>query len=111
MHTVVIRRDVYEQNRWVAQSLYKAFEAAKAKAYARPHRRPPRCAAMLPWLVAAGRGDAARDGRRLVALRRGAEPRTCSTTFLRYHHEQGLSKRRFRPEELFAPETLATFKV
>src|SRR5919201_268826 len=26
MHTVVIRRDVYEKNRWVAQSLYKALE-------------------------------------------------------------------------------------
>jgi 4,5-dihydroxyphthalate decarboxylase len=27
-------------------------------------------------------------------------------TFLRYHHEQGFSQRRFAPEELFAPETL-----
>ena len=27
-------------------------------------------------------------------------------TFLRYHYEQGLSKRRFKPEELFLPETL-----
>jgi len=28
-------------------------------------------------------------------------------TFLRYHHEQGVSRRRFTPEELFVPETLA----
>ena len=27
-------------------------------------------------------------------------------TFLRYHHEQGLSERRLSVEELFAPETL-----
>ncbi|MEW2623280.1 hypothetical protein [Streptomyces sp. NPDC048106] len=27
-------------------------------------------------------------------------------TFLRYHHEQGLSARLWRPEELFAPESL-----
>ena len=33
MHTIVIRRDVYKANPWVAQSLYKAFSAAKAKAY------------------------------------------------------------------------------
>jgi len=32
-------------------------------------------------------------------------------TFLRYHHEQGLSKRRLKAEELFAPETLQSFRV
>jgi len=32
-------------------------------------------------------------------------------TFLRYHHEQGLSKRRLQPDELFAPETLESFKI
>lgn len=28
--------------------------------------------------------------------------------FLRYHHEQGLSKRRWTVEEIFAPELLGT---
>ena len=32
-------------------------------------------------------------------------------TFLRYHHEQGLSKRLRTPDELFAPETLEAFKI
>jgi 4,5-dihydroxyphthalate decarboxylase len=32
-------------------------------------------------------------------------------TFLRYHHEQGLSKRRLTPEQLFAPETLESFVI
>jgi 4,5-dihydroxyphthalate decarboxylase len=32
-------------------------------------------------------------------------------TFLRYHHEQGLSKRRLTPDELFAKETLQTYKL
>ena len=27
-------------------------------------------------------------------------------TFLRYHHEQGLSPHRLKPEDLFAPESL-----
>jgi 4,5-dihydroxyphthalate decarboxylase len=33
------------------------------------------------------------------------------STFLRYHYEQGLSKRLLKPEELFAPETLEAFKI
>ena len=32
-------------------------------------------------------------------------------TFLRYHHEQGLSKRRLAPQDLFAPETLESFRI
>jgi 4,5-dihydroxyphthalate decarboxylase len=32
-------------------------------------------------------------------------------TFLRYHHEQGLSRQRMQPEALFAPETLEAFKI
>ncbi len=32
-------------------------------------------------------------------------------TFLRYHFEQGLSRRLLTPEELFAPESLESFKI
>jgi 4,5-dihydroxyphthalate decarboxylase len=32
-------------------------------------------------------------------------------TFLRYSFEQGLSKRLLEPRELFAPETLESFKI
>ena len=32
-------------------------------------------------------------------------------TFLRYHHEQGLSPRRLAPEDLFAPETHDAFRI
>ena len=32
-------------------------------------------------------------------------------TFLRYHHEQGLSKKLLAPEDLFAPETMESFKI
>src|SRR6202790_898113 len=33
MHTIAIRREVYEKNRWVAQSLYKAFVQAQRMVY------------------------------------------------------------------------------
>ena len=37
--------------------------------------------------------------------------RECLATFLRYHHESGLSPRVLEPEELFAPETLERFVI
>jgi len=109
MHTVVIRRDVYAKNPWVAQSLYKAFAEAKAKAY-RLYDQTAALPAMVPWLVAE-----LEEARREMGedwWPYGLEPnRKVLETFLRYHHEQGLSKRRFAPDELFARETLKSFKV
>jgi 4,5-dihydroxyphthalate decarboxylase len=109
MHTVVVRRDVYAKNPWVAQSLYKAFVAAKAKAY-ELYDQTAAMPAMLPWLVAH-----LEDTRREMGddwWPYGLEAnRQVLDTFLRYHHEQGLSKRRFKPEELFARETLESFKI
>jgi 4,5-dihydroxyphthalate decarboxylase len=109
MHTVVIRRDVYRHNPWVAQSLYKAFAAAKAMAF-ELYNQTAAMPAMLPWFVAH-----VEDTRREMGddwWPYGLGPnRQVLDTFLRYHHEQGLSRRRFAPEELFAKETLETFKV
>ena len=109
MHTVVIRRDVYEKNPWVAQSLYKAFTAAKAKAY-ELYAQTAALPAMVPWLVAE-----LEEARREMGndwWPYGLEPnRKALETFLRYHHEQGLSKKLRTPEELFARETLSTFKL
>jgi 4,5-dihydroxyphthalate decarboxylase len=109
MHTVVIRRDVYEKNRWVAQSLYKAFAAAKALAY-ETYDQTAALPAMLPWLGA--HVDEAKREMGADWWPYGLEPnRHVLDTFLRYHHEQGLSRRRFAPEDLFARETLESFKV
>lgn len=109
MHTVVVRRDVYAKNPWVAQSLYKAFTEAKARAYAL-YNQTAALPAMVPWLVAEIEETRREMGEDWWPY--GLEPnRKALETFLRYHHEQGLSKRRFQPEELFARETLASFKV
>jgi 4,5-dihydroxyphthalate decarboxylase len=66
--------------------------------------------AMLPWLTAHVEDTQQTFGADWWAY--GLEPnRHVLETFLRYHHEQGLSKRRLAPEELFAPETLEAFRV
>src|SRR2546423_5645851 len=109
MHTVVIRRDLYEKNRWIAQSLYKALERSKAHAM-ELYNQTAALPAMLPWLVAH-----VEEARREMGedwWPYGVEAnRHVLDTFLRYHHEQGLSKRRFAPEEIFARETLQAYKV
>ena len=109
MHIIAIRREVYEQNRWIAMSLYKAFVEAQRICY-RELYETAALRNMLPWMIA-----------EIEWLRRemgedwwpyGYAPnRHVLDTFLRYHHEQGLSKRRLAPEELFVPETMEAFKI
>jgi len=109
MHAVVIRRDVYRAHPWVAQSLFKAFVASQRLVY-QDLEETAALKAMLPWLTA-----------HVEDLRRNmgedwwsygfAPNRLVIETFLRYHHEQGLSKRRLQPEDLFAPETLDSYKI
>ncbi|HKX39216.1 MAG TPA: ABC transporter substrate-binding protein [Burkholderiales bacterium] len=109
MHTVVIRRDVYAANPWVAQSLFKAFSAAKAKALA-SYDQTAALPAMLPWLTAHVEEAKREIGADWWAYGL-AENRHVLETFLRYHHEQGLSTRLLRPEELFAKETLESYRI
>lgn len=109
MHTVVIRRDVYEKYPWVAQSLYKAFCAAHQETYKDLYETAA-LKAMLPWLTA--HVEEARREMGPDFWSYGFENnRETLSTFLRYSHEQGLSKQRLQPEQLFAPETLESFKI
>lgn len=109
MHTVAIRREIYEANRWIAQSLLKAFSEAQRKVYEQL-RHQEAYQTMLPWLAAHVEEARRELGEDWWAY--GFAPnRHVLDTFLRYHHEQGLSPRRLEPEELFAPETFESFKV
>jgi len=109
MHTVAIRRDVYEANRWVAQSLNKAFVEAQRRTY-EDLRETAALKSMLPWAGAQYEESCKAMGDDFwpYGLERN---RKCLETFLRYHHEQGLSKRLLTPDELFAPEALDFFKI
>ncbi len=109
MHTLVIRREVYEQNRWVAQSLFKAFSAAQQKAY-RDLRETAALKTMLPWLAAHVEDVRREMGDNYWSY--GFQPnRKVLETFLRYSFEQGLSKRLLQPEEIFVPETMESFVI
>ena len=109
MHTVVIRRDIYEANRWVAMALFKAFEEARRRAWEN-YFETAALKYMLPWLLSHVEDTIATFGRDWWAYG-FAENRATLDVFLRYHHEQGLSDRRLDAEELFAPECLESFKI
>jgi 4,5-dihydroxyphthalate decarboxylase len=109
MHTIVIQREVYEANRWIAQSLAKAFEESKELAYEQLEEVTA-LKVSLPWLTANFEDARATMGADYWPY--GLEPnRETLTTFLRYSHEQGLLTRAFEPEELFAIETIRTARV
>ncbi len=109
MHTLVIRREVYERDRWLARSLLKAFTEAKDLALSALKFAAP-LVASLPFayqevdeVVSLMGDDYWSYG--LEANRHNIE------TLVRYEHEQGLISRRPSVEELFAPETLGSFVV
>lgn len=109
MHTVVMRREVYEKNRWIAQALYKAFKEAQRLTY-ESLKETAALKAMLPWLSAHVDELIREFGPDWWAY--GLESnRHVLETFLRHHHRQGLSKRLLKPEELFAPEALEDFRI
>jgi 4,5-dihydroxyphthalate decarboxylase len=109
MHTVVIRRAVYEKHPWVAQCLYKAFVQAQRETYQDLYQAAA-LKHMLPWLL-----KHVEDTRSIMGddfWPYGLEPNLHTLeTFLRYSHEQGLAKRQLKPQDLFAPETLQSFKI
>ena len=109
MHTVAIRTEVYQANRWVAQSLYKAFLEAQRQNY-EDLLETAALKTSLPWLTAHVEETRREMGDDFWPYGLDRNRKTLET-FLRYHFEQGLSKRLLTPEELFAPESLEFFKI
>ena len=104
MHTIVIRREIYERDPWVALSLYKAFLAAKERTY-RLLLETGSPKASFAWLQ-----PLLEEERRLIGedwFPYGIEANRASLgALLQYNYEQGLSDRLLKIEELFAPSTL-----
>ena len=109
MHTVAIRREVYQANRWVAQSLMKALKQAQRRSYD-DLAETAALKTMLPWLTAHVEQTQRDMGEDFWPYGLEKNQATLSS-FLRYHHEQGLSKRLLAPCELFAPESLESFVI
>lgn len=109
MHTVTIRTDVLERYPFVAMSLYKGFDRAKAASLARltemtASRYP------LPWLQSVARRAQAEFGEDPWPYGIGPN-RTTLEAFLRYAHAQGVCHRLLTVEELFPATVQSAFKI
>jgi 4,5-dihydroxyphthalate decarboxylase len=102
-HTYIIRGDVYRKYPWVAFNLYSGF--VKAKALARE-----RLLEVIPSALFFG-AEYMTKTRQLI----GDDPfpygikanQAMLDTITSYSHEQGLTPRQMKPEELFAEQTLS----
>ena len=104
MHTVVIRREIYDRDPWVALSLYKAFARAKEYSFALLQETgSPK--ASFAWLQPMIEQEQAIIGKDWYPY--GIEVnRPTIGALLQYTMEHGLSDRRLAVEDLFAPSTL-----
>jgi len=104
MHVVVLRADTYQRNRWIARSLMDALARARAIALAGLDETAS-LRYMLPWLA-----DDVASAQRVLGTDYWtyglAGNEKTLATIIRYAFEQGLIPRPYRPEDLFAPETL-----
>ena len=102
-HTYILRGDVYRKYPWVAFNLYSGF--VKAKALARE-----RLLEVIPSALFFG-AEYMTKTRQLI----GDDPfpygikanQAMLDTITSYSHEQGLTPRQMKPEELFAEQTLS----
>lgn len=108
MHTVVIRRDVYERHPWVAMNLFQAFEEAKKRSL---NRALSTNAARFPIPWYASYAMKARELFGEDFWPYGIEAnRVTLEAFLRYAHEQGVARRLLSVEELFCEEVQTAYK-
>jgi 4,5-dihydroxyphthalate decarboxylase len=101
MHLVAIRRAVYEENPFIAQSLYDAFNAAKARAVVLM-REVRALRYMLPWMGAEIEEiDGLFSG---DAFPNGIEPnRRTLEALVKYMADQGFIRAPIAIERLFVP--------
>jgi 4,5-dihydroxyphthalate decarboxylase len=101
MHMVVIRRAIYEQDPALAVRLTQGFQAAKELAF----EGYDDGLSALPWV------NLDLEYARLILGKDvypyGIKPNAATLeAAMLFSHEQGLTKRKFTVEELFAPETM-----
>ena len=110
MHTVGVRRSLLEKNPWLAASLTKAFEQARAICLAEIDGTGGAAMATLPWMT-----DHVEETRMLMGddfwPYGFARNEKALRTAARWSHEQGLTPSPLDPSPLFAKSTLNESRI
>jgi 4,5-dihydroxyphthalate decarboxylase len=109
MHLVGVRRTLAEQHPWLPGAVFKAFSQAKDRAI-EMLADPAASKVTVPFIEERVTEARALMGEDFWPYGLDANRRTLEA-FLRHHHAQGLSSRLVKPEELFHPGTLESFKI
>lgn len=105
LHTVVIQRELYERQPWVASSLFRAFVNAKEICYRDLRETMEGSRYTVPWLEPHIEEIWQTMGEDFWPYGLAAN-RQVLETYVRYLHEQRLIDRLIPIEELFAPNAL-----
>ena len=111
MHVIVLRRDAYEANRWIARNLLEAFEQAKRACL------PELYQGQTSFLPTAWGNDHVEETNRLLFGDGDPWPygiernRKTLEPFLAFCHEQGVTRRKLAVEELFPKEVSVELKI
>jgi 4,5-dihydroxyphthalate decarboxylase len=110
MHLMVMRADVYATHPWLAANLLSAFEQAKERSFRRLVEVTASRIA-LPWVAPALKAA----NRELFGGQHwpyGVDANRTTLAYLcRNAFEQGVAAREMAPEELFAAETMARYRI
>jgi 4,5-dihydroxyphthalate decarboxylase len=109
MHLVVIKREIFEENPWIAYSLYKVFDWSK-KICAQEMSMQSALRYMLPWMIPELEETIQVLGEDYWSY--GFERnRKVIETFIAYQVEQGLVESAYKAEGIFAPETIDIARI
>jgi len=104
MHVVAIKKDLLQQNPWLAEAVFKAYSQAKQIAYVQM-AKTGWFQDMLPWYGQEFDETRALMGNNFYSYGLGTNRKTLEVLF-RYSYQQGLSRRELTIEDLFDPLSL-----
>jgi 4,5-dihydroxyphthalate decarboxylase len=109
MHAIVIRKEVFERNRWIATNLQRAFEDSKNRSLARA-KEMTASRFPLPLMRNYMQTTTEAFGEDLWPYGIEANRKTLDA-FLRYAHEQSVSQRLLKTSDIFPVETSSQYKI